>query len=261
MPSAGRDWVLMADALARVEAEELGKPQAEVMATFKEAIWEPLLHHLDRLRVEHTLDVEPGTALRSLEKYAKDLSATKLGAEHTAEAMRRLGVETGDRSWSEAREAVLRRDTAGPPHQRDVSAWIAYSIHVKLADLQASVDCTGRKVSFNPTQPATGRLPPLVLDHSRAGHAERVALERLLSELSSAEAALRRELLQRPTSARRQGCEATVPAELRGSVQLFAGHTPCLSCIAVFVQFQRQVPDVKLSVAFEDSRRRATEIM
>merc|ERR1712176_255156 len=51
-------------------------------------------------------------------------------------------------------------------------------------------------------------------------------------------------------------------AEVTGTVRLYASHTPCISCMACFCQFQRLFPKVKLCVDFDDWRdtRRMVEL-
>ncbi len=39
--------------------------------------------------------------------------------------------------------------------------------------------------------------------------------------------------------------------EISGHVELFGNDVPCLSCLAVFVQFVRDHPNVRLSVDFD----------
>merc|ERR1712060_298919 len=72
-------------------------------------------------------------------------------------------------------------------------------------------------------------LFPVYLTHSRAQHSERRALlqitERLLADGPPK---------QHPT----------------GTVRLYAVHTPCVSCLAVFCQFRALFPRVRLLVAF-----------
>merc|ERR1712048_1329460 len=47
-----------------------------------------------------------------------------------------------------------------------------------------------------------------------------------------------------------------------GTVRLYSSHTPCISCMACFCQFQRLFPKVKLCVDFDDWRdtRRMVEL-
>jgi len=91
---------------------------------------------------------------------------------------------------------------------------------------------------------------PVFAQHDRSNHAERQALIKVIARVQEA-------------------CDAQTDeefeaecAEVTGTVRLYASHTPCISCMACFCQFQRLFPKVKLCVDFDDWRdtRRMVEM-
>lgn len=78
-------------------------------------------------------------------------------------------------------------------------------------------------------------LQPLFLQVPRKGHAERRALVSLL----------------RMAAAAFGGVEA-LPS-VRGIVQLYVTHYPCISCLAVIAQFVWRLPGVSLYVDFDNA--------
>eukprot|EP00933_Yihiella_yeosuensis_P022687 TRINITY_DN17829_c1_g1_i1.p1 TRINITY_DN17829_c1_g1~~TRINITY_DN17829_c1_g1_i1.p1 ORF type:complete len:611 (+),score=148.89 TRINITY_DN17829_c1_g1_i1:32-1834(+) len=91
---------------------------------------------------------------------------------------------------------------------------------------------------------------PVFAQHDRSNHAERQALIKVIARVQEASGA--------KTDAE---FEAEC-AEVTGTVRLYASHTPCISCMACFCQFQRLFPKVKLCVDFDDWRdtRRMVEL-
>lgn len=91
---------------------------------------------------------------------------------------------------------------------------------------------------------------PVFAQHDRSNHAERQALIKVIARVQEASGA--------QTDAE---FEAEC-AEVTGTVRLYASHTPCISCMACFCQFQRLFPKVKLCVDFDDWRdtRRMVEM-
>jgi len=90
-------------------------------------------------------------------------------------------------------------------------------------------------------------LPPFA-HHNRAAHAERHALLRLLAELLGA----------KRTGASASDADMMV---MSGDVWLFATHTPCISCLAVFCQFRRLLPGVRLHISFLEWRRTRKQVL
>merc|ERR1719356_572722 len=91
---------------------------------------------------------------------------------------------------------------------------------------------------------------PVFAQHDRSNHAERQALIKVISRVQEASGAQNDAEFEREC------------AEVTGTVRLYASHTPCISCMACFCQFQRLFPKVKLCVDFDDWRdtRRMVEM-
>lgn len=98
---------------------------------------------------------------------------------------------------------------------------------------------------------AASYVLPVFAQHDRSNHAERQALIKIISRVQAACGATTDEEFERECS------------EVTGTVRLYASHTPCISCMACFCQFQRLFPKVKLCVDFDDWRdtRRMVEMM
>jgi len=91
---------------------------------------------------------------------------------------------------------------------------------------------------------------PVFAQHDRSNHAERQALIKVIARVQEASGAQTDEEFEAEC------------AEVTGTVRLYASHTPCISCMACFCQFQRLFPKVKLCVDFDDWRdtRRMVEL-
>mmetsp|Transcript_96076 Transcript_96076/g.170504 ORF Transcript_96076/g.170504 Transcript_96076/m.170504 type:complete len:584 (+) Transcript_96076:23-1774(+) len=91
---------------------------------------------------------------------------------------------------------------------------------------------------------------PVFAQHDRSNHAERQALIKVIARVQEASGAKTDKEFEAEC------------AEVTGTVRLYASHTPCISCMACFCQFQRLFPKVKLCVDFDDWRdtRRMVEI-
>lgn len=239
-------------------------------SSFEEAIYTPIMHQLRYLCRPPTPDDAFDTRARSLKKLTKigvELNLAHLGTYHTLSALRHLGLAEHEMPWVTLASQALHSQSArsvGPPHQRDIAAWVAYDLELDIAGIGCTrVSEPGRVVHF-----ATGvndlhdTLRPLTIDHSRAGHAERIALLEILAAIEVDEKSLRRRSLSaypgNSPSLSSDTWASVGGRSVTGTVYLFAGHTPCLSCVAVFAQFARSHPHVKLSVAFQDSRIAAT---
>lgn len=91
---------------------------------------------------------------------------------------------------------------------------------------------------------------PVFAQHDRSNHAERQALIKVIARVQEASGAKTDEEFEAEC------------AEVTGTVRVYASHTPCISCMACFCQFQRLFPKVKLCVDFDDWRdtRRMVEM-
>jgi len=262
-----RDWVVMVEGLCQIggDCRLPGTPQHELLAAFEDAIYEPAVRRLETLVGSD--GHREAAALRALSSLATSLGLAHLGSVHTRAALRRLGLARHHHcaeqstSWATTAAEVLRvrpdGSAAGPPHQRDVAAWIACDISVRVADVEQAIREEGRVVTFSIGQDTRSELQALAVYHDRTGHAERVALVSVLNSIRSAERRLHRRVLlaAEPGFATIAGGREInhSMSSVSGTVRLFATHTPCLSCVAVFVQFARRFPDISLTVAFEDA--------
>merc|ERR1712217_861600 len=118
----------------------------------------------------------------------------------------------------------------------------------------SSGDITKRPPRRDPNKPRL-RAPgsyvlPVFAQHDRSNHAERQALIKVITRVQEACGAQTDEEFEAEC------------AEVTGTVRLYASHTPCISCMACFCQFQRLFPKVKLCVDFDDWRdtRRMVEL-
>mmetsp|Transcript_67421 Transcript_67421/g.217754 ORF Transcript_67421/g.217754 Transcript_67421/m.217754 type:complete len:901 (+) Transcript_67421:169-2871(+) len=114
---------------------------------------------------------------------------------------------------------------------------------------------------------ATPPLRAIFVEHDRSQHAERkalLAIARLISrhEVKAAQEAQIREEAEAfqlgvdagGNEARSGAAAVARPSKASGEVRLFGTHTPCISCMAVFCQFQAAFPGVKLRVEFTEWR-------
>jgi len=247
----------MVDALHRFGDAGLhpspGTPRHELLAAFDDAVFQPIVRHLEAVKSN-------AKSLRALEHHASTLDVGHLGAIHTQNWLVHAGLVDSDPEgpWiaNARRHVQLQTPGAGqPPHQRDILAWIAFDVLVRSAGLEERVREPGKIATFDATATSSRELMPLFVGHSRAGHAERTALLCVLDSVRAAERRLLRRAL-RPDACEPTGAPTHV-VEISGDVQLFAAHTPCLSCLAVFAQFSRLLPNVSMSVAFQDARLQA----
>lgn len=269
----GRDWVGMVDALHRsgVTANMgSGTPRYELLAAFESAVFEPVARHLGAVMLRDG----GARALRTLEKFASSLDLGSLGTTHTQRWLLQSSLapteEESDGAWAATAHECLKQARQGfgnsavnrPPHQRDVTAWVACDVVVRVGELEERVHEPGRLATFDPAakRRSDGDLHPLHIEHSRAGHAERVAMVGVLDALRTAESRLRRKVLRREgqddvADWKPVATEALRPAvDISGHIHLLASHTPCLSCLAVAAQLARQLPHVAVRLWFSDAR-------
>eukprot|EP00930_Biecheleria_cincta_P084707 TRINITY_DN74156_c0_g1_i1.p1 TRINITY_DN74156_c0_g1~~TRINITY_DN74156_c0_g1_i1.p1 ORF type:complete len:187 (-),score=18.52 TRINITY_DN74156_c0_g1_i1:141-641(-) len=134
---------------------------------------------------------------------------------------------------------------------RDLLVWVSYLVDPCRQDEPDSVknawlSSPGKIVAHGPHTWHQGDalLQPIFASHSRARHAERRGLLMVLQQLLAGGAAPG----HRPT----------------GNARLFASHTPCISCLAVFSQFKALYPRIRLNIAFDtwqETRRRVIRLL
>ncbi|CAJ1335359.1 unnamed protein product [Effrenium voratum] len=168
----------------------------------------------------------------------------------TERALKELGLAgregpEAEMEWVPTARAAVASALSVPSRAsaRNLLSWFAYAVDPKMPGLEGpEVDecesksrsillwSTGEIVAHGLSQPVWPHaLQPIFSRHDRSQHSERRALLTVLRRLHCGGA----------------GKHAT------GSVRLFTCHTPCISCLFVFVQFQAMFPQIRLSVAFD----------
>lgn len=112
-------------------------------------------------------------------------------------------------------------------------AWTAHAVWTEGAVPAASM-CRGRPWGYAAEKPGVSEwLLPVFVEHDRSSHAERMALLALGETIKAA------------------GMTIHPDSKIRGAVCVYASHTPCISCMAVFAQFKRKLPGVQLYFTFD----------
>eukprot|EP00811_Abedinium_folium_P034036 NODE_6953_length_1622_cov_4.854181.p1 GENE.NODE_6953_length_1622_cov_4.854181~~NODE_6953_length_1622_cov_4.854181.p1 ORF type:complete len:531 (+),score=127.77 NODE_6953_length_1622_cov_4.854181:146-1594(+) len=224
-----------------------GALDSELEAAFRERCYAPVLEALRH--VAGAPRPQPPHSLPPL------IMHHSLGASFTVEALGALGLSDGDTAqWRRMAEmatsAALRRTlgTSAPakPAARELAVWCSYLVSPlgarspgapspSLLRSAGTVVPHGRHAWPEGVQ----RLAPVFANHSREQHAERRALLRVAERIVAV--------------ARCGGgtwADDAPGALATGTVRLYCVHTPCVSCLAVFCQFARLFPRLRLSVAF-----------
>ncbi|CAE8720160.1 unnamed protein product [Polarella glacialis] len=205
-----------------------------------------------------------------------------LGSYFTEEALVALDISAGRAAdWvveaQNATCAVLAhwfQDSAWLPSEavgRELVVWVSYSVGpTSVEQPQAGMGLLrsrGEVVSHgrNPWQLGETLLPPVFSHHDRKQHAERRALLRVADRLLHFAAQLDEEKMA--SSAEHEGgrtdswkrsddleASSRLAEGIGGTVRLYATHTPCVSCLAIFCQFKALFPQVRLSIAFSTWR-------
>ena len=165
----------------------------------------------------------------------------RLGARCTSRALLDLGLSgLPSPAWrSKAQKLarqVLRQKAKQPnlwperPSAQSLVVWCAYD----LLDEDGSVWKEGCVVPSAPLDSADqddDLLLPVFVEHDRSRHAERHALLKIIQKIQR---------------------EGRCFHQISGEICLYAAHTPCISCLAVFCQFRCLFPHVRLNVQFDD---------
>jgi len=140
--------------------------------------------------------------------------------------------------FSEAQTAsrrVLRANdcqASDDPVSSSLIAWITYTVWI--GENSAALIARTRPVGYGEKVGTSDWLLPVFVEHDRSPHAERMALVQLGEVIKS------------------NGGKLHPDAPIKGGVCVYASHTPCISCMAVFCQFKRKLPGVKLYFIFDD---------
>ena len=175
-------------------------------------------------------------------------SHPRFGARYTSKALADLGLSTSDPSWRPMAQQLTRQALRTRKWQRKnagvwparasaqmLVVWCSYEIYD-----ESGLVCENKGKLFfaaktDATEVDSARglsellLASVFVEHDRSMHAERHALLEVAN------------LVERMGS-----------RDVHGNVRLYAVHTPCISCLAVFCQFRSLFPQVVLHVQFDD---------
>ena len=183
----------------------------------------------------------------------KCLSHARLGPCYTSKALADLGFSGSANDWTALAQRWAREGLRHAGKKRQIEndwpqrasaqrlvVWCAY----ELFDTHGLVSSNRGCVIHTSDVDEVCELPllPVFVEHDRSKHAERQALLQILRKLKQDRRCLR---------------------DIRGQVFLYAVHTPCISCLAVFCQFRNLLPHVSLHVHFDDwsaTRRALVEL-
>lgn len=119
------------------------------------------------------------------------------------------------------------------PVSSTLVAWTAHAIFVGDSAVPA-LSSRGRPWGYAAEKPEVSQwLLPVFVEHDRSPHAERMALVSLGDVVQAA------------------GARLHPDSDIRGQCAVYCSHTPCISCLAVFCQFRRKLPNVRLFVSFD----------
>lgn len=120
------------------------------------------------------------------------------------------------------------------PVSNALVAWMAHSLRVQKGAEEVVHLSRGRPFGYAIGKPEVSEwLLPVFVEHDRSSHAERMALLAVGKLVKSA------------------GAKLHPDSSVSGMVGVYATHTPCISCMAVFCQFKQKLPGVKLYVCFD----------
>lgn len=179
------------------------------------------------------------------------------GPEHRAEPAKKTGTARDDQhqgpgaaASSQGREQrALPVEASGDALQR-VAPEFPNEERTEAREKPRQTRGSDKQASRRKLRDPGSYVLPVFAQHDRSNHAERQALIKIIARVQKASGAQSDEAFEAEC------------AEVTGTVRLYASHTPCISCMACFCQFQRLFPKVKLCVDFDDWRdtRRMVEL-
>jgi len=218
----------------------------EVGNAFRRAVYEPVL---DRLRVYcDSTTSEARSAAKSWRLQDRVLERQfSLSKFFTGEAGVDLGMIQAGQPMLPRAQVTCRKhlvdagvEATDDPVSSALAAWMAHQLSVGDVEVPTS-ECRTRPFGYAMEKPGVSEwLLPVFVEHDRSSHAERMALLSVGDVIQDA------------------GGKLHPDSKIGGSVCVYATHTPCISCLAVFCQFKRRLPDVKLYFYFDtwgDNRR------
>lgn len=213
----------------------------EVGRAFKRAVYEPVMQRLRIYADSTTAEARsPAKSWRlqdrvlerqfSLSNYFTETAAVDLSMFHHGEPMLGLARLAG-------REVLVqnRVEAGDDPVSSALVAWEAHTVWVgDSLDGAATSVCRGRAGGYASEKPGVSEwLLPVFVEHDRSSHAERMALLALGELIKGA------------------GGQLHPDSKVRGASVVYASHTPCISCLSVFCQFKRKLPNVRLFFYFD----------
>lgn len=112
-------------------------------------------------------------------------------------------------------------------------AWSSHNLTIGEGPRAVTSLCRTRPVGYGDKVPVSEWLLPVFVEHDRSNHAERMALLYMGHIVKDA------------------GGRLHPDAPIKGTVAVYASHTPCISCLSVFCQFKQKLPGVRLWVIFD----------
>ena len=223
--SRGVQLVLAMDTL-----HAAGRMSPALEDAFRDVIWRPAMEDLQLLAASADLSSSRLATLHGL------------GAYFTGEALSQMGIASENcEEWiltaKEAVASALDRCFSGalpppPPSARELFSWVSYLVFQPGSEESAPIRFrnNGLTVAHGLHQWPEGSdfLKPIFLTFDRSQHSERRALLKVVQRL----------------------LEQGASSDATGTVRLFSCHTPCMSCLYVFAQFQALFPKIRLAVAF-----------
>lgn len=206
-----------------------------------------------------------------VEACLSELDVDHLGAGFTGIFLKRLGLSSvhacgGPAGWIQdgAQACALERERAiqagvdedAPAEQqklvrqldkvnkREIVAWVRYQVNHPESKREPGRAFSWRLESEMVTRRFDEHLRPIITksriapnmvgQHDRSGHAERCALLHVTHELL--------------------GMNPDIASEIRGDLQLYITHYPCISCVCIIAQFIRLFPGLSMELAYADGR-------
>lgn len=211
----------------------------EVGEAFRRAVYDPVLNRFRLYSNSSSREArEPAKSWRLQDRVLeRQFSLSCFFTEEATAALQMIHPKDPFRPAARLSARCLLRDAniqaTDDPVSSALVAWTAYNVWVGASPAAAS-RCRGRPWGYPYGKPEVSEwLLPVFVEHDRSGHAERMALLALGEQVKAAGGALH------PDS------------PVHGAVSVYASHTPCISCMAVFCQFQRKLPNVRLYVNFD----------
>jgi len=238
----GTEWVDLASIVAAGRGG-MFKDRSEFLARFQRDLVFPALDQLAAL-------VDPSRSkeqiLQSLQNFMDLHQLPHLGPVYTSHALQALGwfQPTYPAQWvSSSRLAVCAalgaRDQYYPVRTERILARVIASLQFHGCELHVPGRLFHAGVPAEADEWTCALLQPAFRHMLRANHAERAALLWVTAAVRNAFSI----------------CESQF-VEVTGTLQLYASHFPCMSCLSVLGQFARLASHVALEAAFDDAWHR-----